>query len=104
MFTQKADRKDGQMSIVQSILGSRALEALTSPHGVDRYLEHVNPLWAAKEVRPRIVELHREVDVDCHPAVDRKSVVLGKSGSVRVVLGGRRILTKNQKHLKKKHL
>src|SRR3546814_12381299 len=69
MFTQKADRKDGQMSIVQSILGSRALEALTSPHGVDRYLELVNPMWAAKEVRARIVEIHREVDVEGHPAV-----------------------------------
>ncbi|HEY9562570.1 MAG TPA: ferredoxin reductase [Nocardioides sp.] len=57
------------MSIVQSILGSRALEALTSPHGVDRYLELVNPMWAAKEVRARIVEIHREVDVEGHPAV-----------------------------------
>lgn len=57
------------MSIVQNILGSRVLEALASPHGVDRYLELVNPIWATKEVRARIVDIHREVDVDGHPCV-----------------------------------
>src|SRR3546814_9117042 len=57
------------MCNVQCILGSRAREALTSPHGVYRYLELVNPMWAAKEVRARIVEIHREVDVEGHPAV-----------------------------------
>src|SRR3546814_12151942 len=57
------------MCNVQCILGSRALEALTSPHGVDRYPELVNPMWAAKEVRARTVEIHREVDVEGHPAV-----------------------------------
>ncbi|MDT0201864.1 ferredoxin reductase [Nocardioides sp. AE5] len=57
------------MSIVQTLLGSRALEALTSPHGVDRYLELVNPMWAAREVRARIIEIDREVDVPGHPPV-----------------------------------
>ena len=42
------------------ILGSRALAALTSPHGVDRYLETVNPMWAATEVRARVVDITRE--------------------------------------------
>ena len=44
----------------QSILRSRALAALTSPHGVDRYLEQVNPMWAAHEVRARVVDVRRE--------------------------------------------
>ena len=44
----------------QSILRSRTLAALTSPHGVDRYLEQVNPMWAAREVRARVVDVHRE--------------------------------------------
>jgi ferredoxin-NADP reductase len=46
----------------ERILGSRALAALTSPHGVDRYLEHMNPMWAATEVRARVVEVKRETD------------------------------------------
>lgn len=53
----------------QSVLRSRALAALTSPHGVDRYLEQINPMWAATEVRARIVDIHREVDVPGHPPV-----------------------------------
>ncbi|MGZ8743898.1 MAG: ferredoxin reductase [Nocardioides sp.] len=57
------------MSITQTLLRSSALAALTSPHGVDRYLELVNPMWAAHEVRARIVDIHREVDVPGHPPV-----------------------------------
>ena len=53
----------------RSVLRSRALAALTSPHGVDRYLEVVNPMWAATEVRARIVDITREVDVPGHPPV-----------------------------------
>jgi len=44
----------------RSVLRSRALAALTSPHGVDRYLELVNPMWAAREVRARVVAVHQE--------------------------------------------
>ncbi len=50
------------MTITERILGSRALAALTSPHGVDRYLEQLNPMWAATEVRARIVDVTRETD------------------------------------------
>ena len=57
------------MNITQTLLRSPALAALTSPHGVDRYLELVNPMWAAHEVRARIVDIHREVDVAGHPPV-----------------------------------
>ncbi len=57
------------MGLTQTVLGSRALAALTSPHGVDRYLEQVNPMWAAREVRARIVSVVREVDVPGHPPV-----------------------------------
>ncbi|WP_110206226.1 ferredoxin reductase [Nocardioides daejeonensis] len=57
------------MSITQTLLRSRVVEALASPHGVDRYLELVNPMWAAREVRARVVEVHREVAVDGHPPV-----------------------------------
>ena len=57
------------MSITGTLLRSRALAALASPHGVDRYLELVNPMWAAHEVRARVVDVHREVDVPGHPPV-----------------------------------
>jgi len=57
------------MGVTQTVLRSRALAALTSPHGVDRYLEQVNPMWASREVRARIVDVHREVDVPGHPPV-----------------------------------
>jgi len=52
-----------------TLLRSRVVEALASPHGVDRYLEIVNPMWAAHEVRARIVDIRREVDVPGHPPV-----------------------------------
>ena len=48
------------MTITDRILGSRTLAALTAPHGVDRYLELVNPMWAATEVRARVVDVTRE--------------------------------------------
>ena len=57
------------MGLTTSILRSRAAAALTFPQGIDRYLEQVNPMWAAHEVRARIVDVHREVDVPGHPPV-----------------------------------
>jgi ferredoxin-NADP reductase len=57
------------MGLTTTLLRSRAVAALASPHGVDRYLEQVNPMWAAHEVRARVVDVHREVDVPGHPPV-----------------------------------
>ena len=57
------------MSIAGTLLRSRAVSALTSPHGIDRYLELVNPMWAAHEVRARLVDVRREVDVPGEPPV-----------------------------------
>ena len=50
------------MTLTERILGSKTLAALASPHGVDRYLEMVNPMWAATEVRARVVDIVRETD------------------------------------------
>lgn len=50
------------MALAERILGSKTLAALTAPHGVDRYLEMVNPMWAAVEVRAQVVEVVRETD------------------------------------------
>lgn len=46
--------------LAQRVLRSKVLAALTTPHGVDRYLEMVNPMWAAEEVRARVVSVTRE--------------------------------------------
>lgn len=46
------------------VLRSRLVTALASPHGVDSYLERFNPMWAAHDVRARIVAVHRETEGD----------------------------------------
>ncbi|MEQ6900087.1 FAD-binding oxidoreductase [Nocardioides sp. YIM 152588] len=46
------------------MLRSRLLAALAAPHGVDRYLEQVNPMWAAHEVRARVLDVTRETRPD----------------------------------------
>ncbi|HVX55425.1 ferredoxin reductase [Nocardioides sp.] len=51
------------------VLRSRTVAALASPHGIDRYLKQINPMWAAHEVRARIVSVEREVAVAGHPTV-----------------------------------
>ena len=48
------------MNLAQSLLRSPVVGALTSPHGVDRYLELVNPMWVVNDVRARIVDIKRE--------------------------------------------
>ncbi len=53
---------------VGRLLRSRVVAALASPHGVDRYLELVNPMWAAEEVRARVVAVrHENPDSDAAP-------------------------------------
>ncbi len=48
------------MNLAQTLLRSPVVGALTSPHGVDRYLELVNPMWVVNDVRARIVGIKRE--------------------------------------------
>ncbi|MEO9325462.1 iron-sulfur cluster-binding domain-containing protein [Nocardioides sp. C4-1] len=56
-------------SFAQRVLRSKVVAALASPHGVDRYLELVNPMWAAEEVRARVVSVERENPDSDGPAV-----------------------------------
>jgi stearoyl-CoA 9-desaturase NADPH oxidoreductase len=54
--------------LARGLLRSRLVAALASPHGVDRYLELVNPMWAADEVRARVVSVrHENPDSDAAP-------------------------------------
>ena len=56
------------MSLLETIVRSKTLAALTTPHGVDHYLQQINPMWAAHDVRARVVSVHRETaGVDTAP-------------------------------------
>jgi len=50
------------LDLAGRVLRSRTVDVLTAPHGIDRYLKQVHPMWAAHEVRARIVEAHPETD------------------------------------------
>jgi ferredoxin-NADP reductase len=50
MFTQTARRV------------TAALDAISAPHGVDRYVEQLVPTWSSTEVRGRIVHVDRSAD------------------------------------------
>jgi len=54
------------VGLATTLLRSPLAAALASPHGVDRYLEQVDPMWAVDEVRARVVDVRREVGGD-HP-------------------------------------
>ncbi|MCL2542482.1 MAG: FAD-binding oxidoreductase [Nocardioidaceae bacterium] len=57
------EHRPGPMARVGGrLLRSRLATALATPHGVDSYLTHFNPMWAAHEVRARIESIHRETD------------------------------------------
>ena len=45
---------------VRRLLASPLVETLTAPHGVDRYLEMVNPTWSIAEPRAKVVEVRYE--------------------------------------------
>ncbi len=54
---------------LRRVLGSRVLAAMTTPHGVDRYLELFNPTWSVNEVRA-------EVSAVRHPTADSVTLTL----------------------------
>ena len=67
------------MSLTSSLLRSPVVGALTSPHGVDRYLELVNPMWVVNEIRARIVDITRET----HAGEPVSTITLEPSGAWR---------------------
>jgi stearoyl-CoA 9-desaturase NADPH oxidoreductase len=44
----------------QRLLRSRLLEALAAPHGVDRYLELIRPLWSLRDLWAEVTGVRRE--------------------------------------------
>lgn len=55
------------MITLDRIVRSRTVAALASPHGVDHYLSRMNPMWAAHEVRARVVDVRRETSTPGAP-------------------------------------
>ncbi|MGN6695005.1 MAG: ferredoxin reductase [Aquihabitans sp.] len=47
-------------SIVRKVLASDLVDRLTAPHGVDRYLELVDPTWTVREIRAEVVVVRRQ--------------------------------------------
>lgn len=47
-------------SIVRKALASDLVDRLTAPHGVDRYLELVDPTWTVREVRAEVIDVRRQ--------------------------------------------
>ncbi len=46
--------------LARRVLGSSAVKAVFTPHGVDRYLEMLDPLWSPTEVRAEITDVARK--------------------------------------------
>lgn len=61
---------------LRRVLASRVVAALTTPHGVDRYLELVDPTWSVHEVRAEVAEVR-------HPTADAVTLVLRPNGNWR---------------------
>lgn len=53
-------RRFRDSALTRRVLTSKAVGALTTPHSIDHYLQYFDPMWAATEVRARIVDIHRE--------------------------------------------
>jgi ferredoxin-NADP reductase len=47
-------------NLVRRALASNLVDRLTAPHGVDRYLELIDPRWAVREVRAEVVAVERQ--------------------------------------------
>lgn len=82
------------MGLGRALLSSPVVDALTTPHGVDRYLELVNPMWAVREVRARIEDVRREAPgvatLTLRPTDTWAGALAGQHVQVGVVVDGTR--------------
>ncbi|WP_299687608.1 ferredoxin reductase [Hydrocarboniphaga sp.] len=73
-------------------LGSRLVNALTAPHGVDRFLEPFNPMWSVDKIRARIESITRptadSVSLRMRPNRHWKGFLAGQYVRVQVEIGG----------------
>ncbi|MEJ7633317.1 ferredoxin reductase [Aeromicrobium sp.] len=62
------------MGIIRKALASRPVASLTSPHTIDHYLDQIDPMLAAENVRARVVKVVQETG-------DASTVVLRPNGT-----------------------
>lgn len=74
------------------LLGSPLVNALTAPHGVDRFLEPFNPMWSVDQVKARVVAVARStadsVSLRMRPNHRWAGFVAGQYVRVQVEIGG----------------
>jgi ferredoxin-NADP reductase len=70
----------------------RLLEALVTPHALDRYLELINPMLTARELRAEVTEVHRStsdsVTLTMRPTRQWRGFRAGQFVQVTVVIDG----------------
>lgn len=73
-------------------LSSPLMQALAAPHGVDRYLEALNPAWSLNEVRARITAVRHEtvdsITITLHPNHNWKGFRAGQFVRLTVEING----------------
>jgi ferredoxin-NADP reductase len=79
-------------AIVDRLLRSSLLDALTYPHGVDRYVELVRPLRVAREVRAEVVSVRRQtsksVTLTLRPNTNWRGIGAGQFVGLSVEIDG----------------
>jgi len=87
-------RRSTSRQLGNRILRSSLVEALAAPHGVDRYLELVRPLWNASEVRGEVVRAERQtarsVTIEVRPNEDLSGFRAGQFVNLSVEVDGKR--------------
>lgn len=90
LLPQRTDRSKPGKSRRISPLG--LFEALATPHGVDRYLELVNPMLTVRELRAEVTAVHRStadsVTLTLRPTRQWKGFEAGQFVNVTVVIDG----------------
>jgi ferredoxin-NADP reductase len=78
--------------LAHRVLHSSLLEALTYPHGVDRYVELVRPLLAKHEVRAEVTDVRRQtprsVTLVLHPNENWRGLSAGQFVGLSVEIDG----------------
>jgi ferredoxin-NADP reductase len=79
-------------SVARSVVASPLLDALTAPHGVDRYLELVRPTFSLRELRAEVVHVRRQttdsVTLRLRPNRQWRGFAAGQSLAVTVEIDG----------------
>jgi stearoyl-CoA 9-desaturase NADPH oxidoreductase len=92
LFTETQGAENVPTATVNRLLRSSLLEALTYPHGVDRYVELVRPLLVGREVRAEIAAMRhqtpRSVTLTLRPNANWRGMSAGQFVCLSVEIDG----------------